>query len=265
MAHRTRTGIPSGFINIDNRIDGFLPGETTVVTGNAGSGKTTLALNIGWNAALSYGQSVLIISPETSQRDLSERFLAFETGVNLTTIKHLERGTEEEVSLLRSSAERFRQLSCTMIGERNINLFDIREHCEEAVTNGTLDLVVIDALEMVVSPGATLAERITFALKSLHELATEFDIPFIVTMTDGTRVELGKLRSEGEDGIMKPVVHSVLTLEGHPALTLDGNPTGIRTVGLTIRKIPEGLVGHCRLTKYFEKSTLRDAYGNQPR
>lgn len=265
MARTTRTGIPSGFINIDNRIDGFLPGETTVITGNAGSGKTTLALNIGWNAALSYGQSVLIISPEISQRDLSERFLAFDSGIKLHTIKHLEKGTEEEFSLLHSSAERFRKLSCTMIGERNINLFDIREHCEHAVANGTLDLVVIDALELIVGPGDTLAERMAFALKSLNELATEFDVPFIVTMTDGTQIDLNKLRSEDEDGITRPVVHSVLTLAGHPAFTLDGNPTGIKTVGLTIRKIPEGLIGHCRLTKYFEKSTLRDAYGNQPR
>lgn len=265
MACNTRTGIPSGFINIDNRIDGFLPGETTVVTGNAGSGKTTLALNIGWNAAFSYGQSVLIISPEMSQRDLSERFLAFESGINLTTIKHLEKGTEEEFSLLRSSAKRFNQSPCQMIGERNINLFDIREHCENAVANGTLDLVVIDALELIVGPGATLVERMTFAFKSLNELATEFDVPFIVTMTDGTQIDLNKLRSEDEDGIMRPVVHTVLTLEGHPAFTLDGNPTGIKTVGLAIRKIPEGLVGHCRLTKYFEKSTLRDTYGNQSR
>jgi replicative DNA helicase len=52
-------GLSSGYLSIDELTKGFVKGEVTVIAGKTSRGKTTLAMNIANNLALSGLQSLV--------------------------------------------------------------------------------------------------------------------------------------------------------------------------------------------------------------
>ena len=79
-------GILSGIRGLDNVYYGFVPGTFTVITGMIGGGKTTLMLNIAFNAAKA-GYSVLYVSMEKEAVPMFERLLAMHAMVDYNRIR----------------------------------------------------------------------------------------------------------------------------------------------------------------------------------
>src|SRR5690349_2479246 len=78
----------TGFPRWDACTAGLHPGELTVVTGGAGSGKTTLALAVA-SSLLHEGQAVLFLSTESTAAALAEMLLAQWAGVELLGLRSI--------------------------------------------------------------------------------------------------------------------------------------------------------------------------------
>ncbi|HEV2952754.1 MAG TPA: replicative DNA helicase [Candidatus Dormibacteraeota bacterium] len=76
------TGVPSGFYDLDNITNGFKGSDLIIVAGRPSMGKTSLALNIGLNAALQHQIPVAIFSLEMSKEQLVERMLCEHAGID---------------------------------------------------------------------------------------------------------------------------------------------------------------------------------------
>jgi replicative DNA helicase len=85
-----KTGVQSGFIDLDRLTNGFQAGDLIVIAGRPSMGKTAVGLNIAQHAAIEQKLATLIISLEMSADQLTSRFVGaiarvdqdrFKTGV----------------------------------------------------------------------------------------------------------------------------------------------------------------------------------------
>ncbi len=94
------TGIPTGFIDLDNKTAGLHGSELILVAARPAMGKTAFALNIATHAAVRAKVPVAIFSLEMSKEQLVNRILASETMIDSNKLRT---GKMEEEDLIRLS------------------------------------------------------------------------------------------------------------------------------------------------------------------
>ncbi len=82
----TMTGVPSGFIDLDNLTTGFQPAELIIVAARPSMGKTAFCLNLATHAAVE-GHGVAIFSLEMSKDALVQRMLCSEARVDSQAVR----------------------------------------------------------------------------------------------------------------------------------------------------------------------------------
>lgn len=75
-------GTPSGFTDLDFRLQGFKPQEMTVVAARPSVGKTAFTLAILHEVAVNYDEPVLLFSIEMSRRQVANRIVCAEAGLD---------------------------------------------------------------------------------------------------------------------------------------------------------------------------------------
>ena len=96
------TGIPTGFVDLDNKTAGLHGSELILVAARPAMGKTAFALNIATNAAVRGNVPVAIFSLEMSKEQLVTRILASETMIDSNKLRT---GKIEEEDLIKISEE----------------------------------------------------------------------------------------------------------------------------------------------------------------
>ena len=86
------TGVPTGFKELDEVVNGFQNSNLVVIAARPAMGKTAFALNIAEQTAVKNGSTVMIFSLEMSKEQLGQRLLSSEARVDL---KKLQRGKLE--------------------------------------------------------------------------------------------------------------------------------------------------------------------------
>ncbi|MCW2669886.1 MAG: dnaB, partial [Frankiales bacterium] len=77
------SGVPTGFLDLDNLTNGLHPGQLIVIAGRPGLGKSTLGLDIARSASIKSGQASVIFSLEMSKTEITMRLLSAEARVPL--------------------------------------------------------------------------------------------------------------------------------------------------------------------------------------
>ena len=76
------TGVPSGFVDLDELTSGFQKSDLVIVAARPSMGKTSFVLNIALNCAMEAGKTVGIFSLEMSKEQLFMRMLTSEARVD---------------------------------------------------------------------------------------------------------------------------------------------------------------------------------------
>ena len=71
----TVTGVPTGFIDLDQKTAGWQSSDLVIVAARPAMGKTSLTLNMACNAAMRFDRSVLFCSLEMSGEQLGDAFI----------------------------------------------------------------------------------------------------------------------------------------------------------------------------------------------
>lgn len=193
---------PTGFQPLDSYLTGgFRAGDLVLLGGPQGLGKTTLALQMARNVALS-GRPVVLFSYEHDQESLLTRLVALEAGftglerpVDLqgireafegtsggTTLADRLAGTTGGVEALQAVAKYADLLSLHRSSGRDTDLEAIVTVVDEvARRTGSRPLVVVDYLQKVSVPGrpADEEERTTLVAEGLKDLALDHEIPIV--------------------------------------------------------------------------------------
>ena len=83
-----RSGLSTGFDEIDDLTGGMKPGQLFVLAGRPGMGKTAFAVNVAEHVALVSKLPVLIFSMEMAQSEVALRLLASQTRVHSIRLSH---------------------------------------------------------------------------------------------------------------------------------------------------------------------------------
>ena len=82
------TGVPTGYIDLDERLSGLQQSALVIVGARPAMGKTAFALGIAAHAAMEAGVPVLFFSLEMSHAEITQRLLCSEARVDASRIRN---------------------------------------------------------------------------------------------------------------------------------------------------------------------------------
>lgn len=171
-------GLSTGFSHLDNRIGGMRPGDSVIIAGRPGMGKSTLALNIVEHNALRQKIPTLIFSLEMSAPQVIEKITSSYGAVDLGGMR---RGVlkGEEWSRFSAAAQAVQNAPLRIDDRGGLSVAQVRARCFEVKRRHGLELVVIDYMGLMTATGSNLNEQITKISKGIKQLAKDLKCPVI--------------------------------------------------------------------------------------
>jgi replicative DNA helicase len=200
-------GLSTGFKRFDELTGGLHPGELVIVAGRPSMGKTALALNIAQHAAVKLKKTVAVFSLEMSKEALLSRLLC--SGARVDSHKfRLGYLNHEERRKLQAAAGELVEAPLYIDDTSGSNLMDMHAKLRKLKAEGSLDLVVLDYLQLMSGRGRfeNRVQEISALSRGLKLLAKELDVPMLVlsqlsrapeTRPGDHRPQLSDLRESG--------------------------------------------------------------------
>jgi len=174
------TGISSGYHEFDKLTAGLQAGELIIVAGRPSMGKTTLALNIGENAAIGSKVPTAIFSMEMPSQQLAFRMISSLGRVDQT---HLRTGNfpDEDWSRINTAVQLMSEAPIFIDDTPSMSPIEIRARARRLHREHGLGLIIIDYLQLMQVEGSkeNRATEISEISRSLKALAKELEVPVI--------------------------------------------------------------------------------------
>ena len=176
------TGLPTGFRDLDELTSGLQPGNLVIVAARPGIGKSSLAINIAQNVAVS-GQSVAVFSLEMSRHEVGMRMLCSAARVPWDRIRAKRVGPDDWVRVVQA-AETLHDAPLSIVDSGNVNIVDIRAKARRMRTSKQgLALIIVDYLQLMTSAAVrrpdNRQQEVAEISRSLKLLAKELAIPVL--------------------------------------------------------------------------------------
>jgi replicative DNA helicase len=184
------TGVPTGFIELDEITTGFQPSELIIIAGRPSMGKTAFCLNIAQHAAMQYKIPVAIFSLEMSKAQIVQRMLCSEARIDTHALRR-GRMPEEDWPKLSMAAGRLSAAPIFIDDAAGISPLEIKAKARRLKARHNLGLIMIDYLQLI-QTGLKIENRqqeISQISRSLKGLARELDVPVITVSQLSRAVE----------------------------------------------------------------------------
>jgi replicative DNA helicase len=173
-------GIPSGFIDLDEKLSGFQKSDLIIVAGRPSMGKTALCLSIARNVAIDHNKKVGIFSLEMSKKQLGERLISSESRINSHKIKtsQLPKGDWRKLS---TAANSLSNSKIFIDDSPGLNVMELRAKARQLKAEKKIDILIVDYIQLL-NAGTRSENRqqeMSYISRSLKALAKELDIPII--------------------------------------------------------------------------------------
>ncbi|PKO85052.1 MAG: replicative DNA helicase, partial [Betaproteobacteria bacterium HGW-Betaproteobacteria-12] len=144
------TGVPTGFIDLDQKTSGFQPGDLIIVAGRPSMGKTAFALNIAENVAVDSGLPVGIFSMEMGGAQLAMRMLASIGRLNSQSLR-TGRMNDDEWSKLSFALGKLHEAPIYIDETGGLSPANLRARARRLARQygGKLGLLVIDYIQLM--------------------------------------------------------------------------------------------------------------------
>ena len=175
------TGVPTGFLDLDERLSGLQPSTLVIVGARPSMGKTALALGMAAHAAMEGGVPVLYFSLEMSHSELTQRLLCSEARVDSSRIRN-GKLLESDWPKISHAIGRLGEAPLYIDDNPNLTIMEVRAKARRLKSRlGNLGLVVIDYLQLM--SGRNSAENrqveVSEISRGLKILARELEIPVV--------------------------------------------------------------------------------------
>ena len=179
-------GLPTGFVDLDNLIDGLGCGENIILAARPSMGKTALALNIALNVAKK-GKEVDFFSLEMSKERVMDRLLCMEAQVPAKRMR-LRQLNDEQMAKLEKAYSVIYNLPIR-IHDGSMNTTQIRSALARRAKPGE-SLAIVDFLTLLTDlPTLSAHERYGSVAKNMQNMAIEFNIPVMTLAQLSRKVE----------------------------------------------------------------------------
>ena len=203
------SGLPSGFIELDELTSGFQPGELIIIAARPSMGKTALGLNIAERIAVDEKMPVVFFSMEMSRQQIAQRILCARGRVDSHKMR---RGmlSEDEIAQLAYVCQDLEQAPLLIDDTPGMSVQELRAKARRLHLKHDVRCVFIDYLQLMFAPNvdrklANRQEEIATISRGLKALARELNIPVVAMAQlnrasearEGHRPRMSDLRESG--------------------------------------------------------------------
>lgn len=207
-------GVTTGLLDLDKWLGGLHNSDLLILAGRPSMGKTALATNIAFNAAVAAleekqgGTSVAFFSLEMSAEQLATRILASESGVASDKIRRGDIKADDFPTFVEVS-RRLTTLPLYIDDTPALTVNALRNRARRLQRQHGLGLIVIDYLQLLEAGGNkrgdNRVQEISEITRSLKALAKELNVPVLalsqlsraVEQREDKRPQLADLRESG--------------------------------------------------------------------
>jgi len=227
-------GLSTGFMDLDNRLNGLNKSDLIIMAARPGMGKTAFALNLATNVAKKYNKTVAVFNLEMSREQIAMRLLSSESFIELQKLATGKLSEEEWNKLCMSSAA-LSQTDIRIDDNPTVTVADIKAKCRRL---DNLGLIIIDYLQLMSSPNAgkggfdNRVQVVSEMSRGLKVMAKELNIP-VVCLSQLSRAVEGRadkrpvLSDLRESGSIEQDADSVLALYRDDYYNEDSDEKGI--------------------------------------
>jgi replicative DNA helicase len=197
---KTITGVPTGFVDLDEMTSGFQPSELVIVAARPSMGKTALVLNMAAHAAIEAKTGVAIFSLEMSKDALVQRLLTAEAQVDSSRVRRSALRDADFTRLARAAGI-LQGCPIWIDDTPAITLLEMRSKARRLKAEHDIGMLVVDYLQLMRSPeyAENRVQEISDVSRSLKGLARELQIP-VIALSQLSRA------SEQRGGERKPIL-----------------------------------------------------------
>jgi len=174
------TGVPSGFVDLDEITSGFQRSELVIVAARPSMGKTAFCLNVAAHAAIEAHTGIAVFSLEMSKEQLVQRLLCAEGPIDAQRVR---RGllSDADFTLLARAAGVLSGCPIWIDDSPGITLLEMRSKARRLRMENDVGLIIVDYLQLMKSPeyAENRVQEISDISRSLKGLARELEIPVI--------------------------------------------------------------------------------------
>ncbi len=175
-------GISTGLVDLDRRISGLNNSDLIILAARPGVGKSSLAMNIGVEAAKHSGKSVAVFSLEMSRAQLGLRLVSTECAMDNKKLTTGRIVGEDEWSRVAMAVANLSQARMYIDDDASLSVADINAKCRRIEDLG---LVIVDYLQLMTSAGGAprasdnRQQVVSDMSRSLKLMAKELNVPVI--------------------------------------------------------------------------------------
>ena len=251
---RLVTGVPTGFVDLDEMTRGLQGGDLVIVAARPSMGKTSLVLNIAQHVAVQGEEhTVGFFSLEMSKESLFIRLLTSEAQIDSHRLMsgHI---ADRDYSRISHALERLSGMRLFIDDTANIGVLEMRAKSRRLQAEHGLSLVVVDYIQLMSARGRYENRTLELASisRSLKGLAKELNVPIVVLSQlsrapesrSDHRPQLSDLR---ESGALEQDADVVILIYRDDAYNRDPNNPDAGTAELIVAKQRNGPTGIVRL------------------
>lgn len=202
--HGRRSGVETGFYDLNRRWNGLSPSELTILAARPAMGKTCLAVNMACSVAEKGGR-VLIFSLEMRDVEIIKRIISAYTGINNDSIRK-GNVTDVQLEAIGKAAARIGALPIFIDHSSGLSINEIVARAKLQHMKESVNMVVVDYLQLVRAKAENRTQEIGLVSRALKGLAKELDAPVLALSQlnrglenrPDKRPKLSDLRESGE-------------------------------------------------------------------
>jgi replicative DNA helicase len=186
------TGVPTGYVDLDQKTSGFQAGDLIIVAGRPSMGKTAFALNIAEHVAVETGLPVGVFSMEMGGTQLAMRML---TSIGRLDSQRVRTGrlNDDEWSRLSFALGKLHEAPIYIDESGGLSPANLRARARRLARQhgGKLGLLVIDYIQLMSSnrQGENRATEVSEISRSIKALAKELQVPIVALSQLSRKVE----------------------------------------------------------------------------
>lgn len=253
------TGVPSGFLDLDEMSSGFQPGDLVILAARPSMGKTALALNFLANASIDAQVPSIFFSLEMSKEQLATRLLCARSRIDASRIREGAL-VEAEWGRLIEGVGLLSQAPIFIDDTAALPVMKMQAKARRLKAEHNIGLIVVDYLQLMKGDekSASREQMISDISRNLKAIAKELELPVIalsqlnrgVDSRTDKRPMLSDLR---ESGAIEQDADLIMFIYRDEVYNKDTQAKGIAEV--IVAKQRNGPIGKVNL-KWFGQFTL---------
>jgi replicative DNA helicase len=268
QAKKTRkdgiTGVPTGFIDLDNITSGWQPSDLVIIAGRPSMGKTALVLSMMRNASIDHEMPIALFSLEMSSLQIVNRLISSEAELDSDKIKKGNLKDYEWQQLLHKT-DQLNNAKIFIDDTPALTILELRAKSRRLKSQHDIQCIIVDYLQLMSGEygksSGNREQEIASISRSLKAIAKELNVPVLALSQLSRAVEtrggdkrpvLSDLR---ESGSIEQDADMVLFIYRADRYDITEDEDGNLTAGVAevlLRKNRNGPTGKVKL-KFIER------------